>query len=395
MEERKRSDYIILVMGPTGAGKTTFINLASGSDLRVGNSLQSCTDEIQFSRRFQVKGKEGERTRWVVLVDSPGFDDTQKTESDILEKICTFLGSEYSQQRLLTGILYLHRITDNRMTGSSVRNLQAYQALCGPNALKNSIVVTTMWSRADPAKGEQYEQELKSKDKFFKPALDHGAKFIRHLDTQQSAHDIIREFDFDEPVALRIQEELVDEQKKVFETAAGEALLQEIAKAEQKHLQEMRDLEKELAEARRQAEVEAQKEIEEEYARVDNNRKLLEAEKAKLFALQLEFEALRQHPESDDDDLSTRPSSPTSQPTPTGRVEVSIGADDMNNDTNEADHEEPLRNQENRDDESGNVKPKAKKSLLKRLLDCLESTWKRFLSLFKLSGSSKKRLADK
>ena len=71
-----------------------FINLASGSDLRVGHGLQSCTDEIQLSNRFRVGAKNSEKQRWVVLVDSPGFDDTEKSDSEILKILCDYLASE-------------------------------------------------------------------------------------------------------------------------------------------------------------------------------------------------------------------------------------------------------------------------------------------------------------
>jgi putative ribosome biogenesis GTPase RsgA len=38
-----RDDILIAVLGVTGAGKTTFINKASGQDdLEVGHSLEAC-----------------------------------------------------------------------------------------------------------------------------------------------------------------------------------------------------------------------------------------------------------------------------------------------------------------------------------------------------------------
>ena len=92
-------------MGPTGVGKSTvssfpsgeclfvnlntkFINIASDSNLRVSDSLMSCTDKIELSRPFQLDGKE------VILVDTPGFDDTAKSDSDVLSLVCDYLQSE-------------------------------------------------------------------------------------------------------------------------------------------------------------------------------------------------------------------------------------------------------------------------------------------------------------
>ena len=203
------------------------------------------------------------------------------------------------------------------MTGTSVRNFQAYQELCGVEAISNSVIASTMWSRIEPSTGARFERELESKDKFFKPAIDRGAKFIRHLDTETCAHDIIRELLGKEPKPLRVQQELVDENKQVFETAAGEALMRDIAKAEQKHQQELLEVRKELEEAREQHESMAtQQELEEELARLEEVKKLLASEKAKLLELQLAYVSavrsqLTSEPQEIDPSLFTNSTAPT------------------------------------------------------------------------------------
>ena len=92
-------------MGATGSGKTSvssvglaitignsfnflqFINLASGSNLRVGTGLDSCTAEVQLANKFTLDGRS------VTLIDTPGFDDTVLSDSDILEMIAAFLAT--------------------------------------------------------------------------------------------------------------------------------------------------------------------------------------------------------------------------------------------------------------------------------------------------------------
>jgi len=59
--------------------------MASGSQFRVGMDLQSCTAEVQVASEFTIDGRR------VVLIDTPGFDDTNVSDSDILEKIAAFL----------------------------------------------------------------------------------------------------------------------------------------------------------------------------------------------------------------------------------------------------------------------------------------------------------------
>jgi predicted GTPase len=74
-------------MGPTGSGKTSFVNLASGSNLQVGQDLESCTLDVQTSVPFELDGRK------VTLVDTPGFDDTNMSEVDVLRKIIDYLST--------------------------------------------------------------------------------------------------------------------------------------------------------------------------------------------------------------------------------------------------------------------------------------------------------------
>ena len=92
-------------MGATGSGKSSvssvrlvittrsspgflqFINLASGSSLQVGHDLESCTVEVQLADVFTVDGRR------VILIDTPGFDDTSMSDMDILRLIAAFLAT--------------------------------------------------------------------------------------------------------------------------------------------------------------------------------------------------------------------------------------------------------------------------------------------------------------
>ena len=64
-----------------------FINLASGSSLRVGTNLESCTDEVNTVDPFPLDGRP------VVLIDTPGFDDSSKSDTEILKSIAAYLAS--------------------------------------------------------------------------------------------------------------------------------------------------------------------------------------------------------------------------------------------------------------------------------------------------------------
>ena len=68
-------------------GCLQFVDLASGSSLQVGGDLESCTSEVQVTDAFTLD------ERRVILIDTPGFDDTSRSDTDILELIATFLAT--------------------------------------------------------------------------------------------------------------------------------------------------------------------------------------------------------------------------------------------------------------------------------------------------------------
>jgi predicted GTPase len=60
--------------------------LASGKEAGVGHDLQSCTSEVK-ALRVPVPGEDAN----IVLVDTPGFDDTHKSDYEILQLISEWL----------------------------------------------------------------------------------------------------------------------------------------------------------------------------------------------------------------------------------------------------------------------------------------------------------------
>lgn len=61
------------------------MNKVSKSYLKDGHSLEPRTTNIQFSEEFELDGRQ------VVLIDTPGFDDTDKSNTEVLESIAAFL----------------------------------------------------------------------------------------------------------------------------------------------------------------------------------------------------------------------------------------------------------------------------------------------------------------
>ncbi|KAJ8689303.1 hypothetical protein PTI98_013337 [Pleurotus ostreatus] len=227
---------IYSVMGPTGAGKSTFISYAcrkASKDL-IGHNLESCTSKVQ-----PIRITTG--THNVILVDTPGFDDTNMSDTRVLGMIADWLLETYNNQVKLAGIIYMHRISDNRMAGTPLKNLKMFAQLCGTAAADRVILVTTMWGRVKQDVGAKREDELKSK--FWKDMIDKKAKVARFEASFDSAWAIIgRVYEPLEREAVLLQEELADLQKKLSETGAGKTLYNTL----QKQLDEEKRLLKEL-----------------------------------------------------------------------------------------------------------------------------------------------------
>ncbi|KAH8103310.1 P-loop containing nucleoside triphosphate hydrolase protein [Cristinia sonorae] len=256
-------ELTVAVMGATGTGKSTFVNLASGSNFQVGEGLKSCTPVVQISEPFVLSGR---RMR---LIDTPGFDDTTKSDSEVLRMIADFLADSYRQNKKLSGIIYMHRISDTRMTGVSKRNFGMFRSLCGEKTLRNVLLVTNMWGEVQQSVGEARERELATDDILFKPVLDKGAHMVRNMHTVQSAHEILQRFVDNPPEALAIQKEIVDEGRAVNNTTAGVDLRKDM------------DLEIEEAKRKQEEELRRVREAMEAEARAQEKRRVEEMERAR------------------------------------------------------------------------------------------------------------------
>ena len=115
----------------------------------------------------------------IYLVDTPGFDDTQRKDTDVLREIADFLNESYESQIHLSGIVYLHRISDTRLGGSGMRNLRMFKKLVGEDGLANVVFATTMWSMLpDLGAGYAREAELTQRNDFWQYMISKGKQSL-------------------------------------------------------------------------------------------------------------------------------------------------------------------------------------------------------------------------
>lgn len=249
-------EILIAVFGMTGTGKTTFIEKVSGQKLNVGHNLHSCSFPHQLSvhQRSQfspgttniekIHCKFGNQN--ITLVDTPGFDDTSRSDTDVLILIANWLRDSYKQHTLLSGIIYLHRISDPRMSGSSIKNLRMFRKLCGAESMHNVSLVTTMWDKVTRVEGETREKDLMDGENgFWRAMIKSGCLVRRHDGSGESARGLVAELAGMKRTVLRLQEEIA-EGKKLIETEAGVSLNEELMRVKRQHEEELRCVKEEM-----------------------------------------------------------------------------------------------------------------------------------------------------
>ncbi|XEU99872.1 hypothetical protein FSHL1_005159 [Fusarium sambucinum] len=251
LNQPEPGDKFFLVMGLTGAGKSTFISNCTGHSVIVGHELYSCTNSIGV---FQYTS-HGQR---IFLIDTPGFNDTTRSDIDTLEILATYLGASYANGVRISGIITLYPITNNRMAGSNLRSLIILKAISGFTLNNHLAIVTTMWpessSSIEKAILEERELELFTNHDFFGDLVTKGATTFRHYERgysktssgQRIVDSLARELEGHSPFVLQLQREVVDEKKNLGETTAGIAAAAYLYEARLEHENHLERLTTEL-----------------------------------------------------------------------------------------------------------------------------------------------------
>ncbi|CAK4034540.1 P-loop containing nucleoside triphosphate hydrolase [Lecanosticta acicola] len=243
-KKTESKDIYIAVTGTTGAGKSEFIRLCTGQDVVVGDDLQSQTSEVEDWTFYWNR-----RTR-VHLIDTPGFDDTNRKDVEVLRDIASWLVVTARQDILLSGLVYLHPISDNRFRGSALRNLFMFKQLCGSSCLPSIVLATTMWDIVPIEDGERREAQLRSTKGFWGEMEKGGSRVMRHKRTEESAMAILDAIiSHKHPQMLKIQREMVHERRSLDHTSAGLKVHEDLIEAGWKHETELAALQEDMNKA--------------------------------------------------------------------------------------------------------------------------------------------------
>ncbi|KAF9044084.1 hypothetical protein BJ165DRAFT_1479206 [Panaeolus papilionaceus] len=147
-------------MGATGVGKTTFISAIKSSFPGV-SSKQYYFD---YGRVYVVIHTIKMGSFELVLIDTPGIDDASSSYTEIAGCISKYLENTCHKDRIVNGLIYLHRISDVSFEPGAGRALDVFRELYDSKAYNKLALVTTIWNDITPALKYQYainETELK------------------------------------------------------------------------------------------------------------------------------------------------------------------------------------------------------------------------------------------
>ncbi|KAI5994002.1 hypothetical protein EDD15DRAFT_873557 [Pisolithus albus] len=220
----------VLIMGSTGSGRRNFIDkLMEVEGAKAPRGVESFTQDM---KEYSVKLRDHQE---YVFVDTPGFKNPIRLAVEVLQMLADWLEMKYREGARLTGVIFIHEITNRSPRDALLESLDIFCCMCGDKAARRVRLVTTSWEHVkDPTLAEIAASQLETN--LWKPLLDAGARHLRFENSKQSAWAVMKDLGV-EREALLLQEELVDAGRHLYETFAGRALYLQLQKLSQEELQ--------------------------------------------------------------------------------------------------------------------------------------------------------------
>lgn len=169
---------------------------------------------------FQHKG------RTIHLIDTPGINDTARTELDVLKEIAFWLSAAHDNGIQLNGIVYLHSIAVPKWAASCAKATTLLKAICGPQNYASIVLATTHWSSVPTEVGNKRHKELDESENMWGSLRKGGAELQYHSSGKLSAMKIINHLMARPKCTMAIQRELNSPGLKLSETEAGQEIVE-------------------------------------------------------------------------------------------------------------------------------------------------------------------------
>jgi len=223
--------------------------------------------------------------RTIHLIDTPGFDDSRKDDGTIMQELAFWLLQAHRTGFNLSGLVYLHRITDGRLQGSGLRALKVFKAMCGEHCYSSMVMATTRWDEITGSAGSDHQDELVNNDAFWGDIVAGGGR-VMPLHWNNASSLAIIDHILEEPrrLTLAIQSELASGNLALHETAAGSIIYEDYHKLKLQWEKQIQDTEIELDTAVREHhdrnQIDCRNEIEDLKTRVNARTAALQAFRA-------------------------------------------------------------------------------------------------------------------
>lgn len=208
---------IILVLGHTGAGKSSLIKLLTGIDIPLGHDLRQ--GSIQPNLLLTEFGGQP-----YIYIDTPGFGHREASYESVRKSIQNIVGYFTRSIGGIHGILYVQSIQSNRNDVGMEDGLVFLDELAKFQVRSNITFITTHWDLIVPkamANCENRERILKE-EKWIKFAVD-GPDSLKYY-----RHGISADQDTEEEKAIGRQG-LLDSVFRYYETTSPERLVMPFA----------------------------------------------------------------------------------------------------------------------------------------------------------------------
>ena len=222
-------DKFIIVLGPAGSGKTSFIDLCCGSNRsQSGGKSENFPTSPDVNSRLATQAVEeavfdydGQR---VHLLDTPGLDKSGLRSSLVLYQVAFYLAAAKRHRIAINEILYIEEIEQDDYDGYK-NTLSMLSSLVGDANRSRIALVTSKWDSTTLSDRHYYQFELINL--FWEPTMGEGRQnFI--LDGSRSAALQVITWAISQPepsIPLLIQHELIIVRDAVQKTGFGRQMV--------------------------------------------------------------------------------------------------------------------------------------------------------------------------
>jgi hypothetical protein len=160
-----------------------------------------------------------------MLIDSPGFDDSGRTDEDIFNDLVDWMADSFRKGQRMNGLLYLHPVISTRQRGSEIRNLRMFKKLCGENNFSNVVLGLTFCDQEARQVIAQRKKELVETPEWWGEMVKRGSKVYEIPLDRGICLQILDTFRSKKDFTMRIQEEVVQLNVSVEDTEAAQVVL--------------------------------------------------------------------------------------------------------------------------------------------------------------------------